>query len=146
MHKATVVDGDMTVAEIAKVMVGAVTTPRGEVGSVLVAKRRGTSGKAIETGAVPECSLSNIEGIITERDVLRLVANGLDPTTIRAHEIMSSPLITISAPDEPIDNASLLMFKHGIRRLPVVENGKIIGIVTSRDVANSKWLVERRGY
>ena len=63
---------------------------------------------------------------------------------MKVREIMSSPLITISA-DEPVDNASLLMARHGIRRLPVVEGDKIIGIVTTRDVANSlRWFISPR--
>lgn len=69
-------------------------------------------------------------GVITERDVLRrCIIKGLDPSKVLAREIMSSPLITIR-PDEPIGEAMRIMAEKGIRRVYVVEEGKIIGRVT----------------
>ena len=69
-------------------------------------------------------------GVITERDVLRrCIIKGLDPGKVLAKEIMSSPLITIG-PDEPIGEAMRIMAEKGVRRVYVVEGGKIIGRVT----------------
>jgi len=74
-------------------------------------------------------------GVVTERDfVERVVAREADPKKLTASEIMSSPLITID-PDEDIIRASELMQKNHIRRLPVVKDGIICGVITARDIA-----------
>ncbi len=73
-------------------------------------------------------------GIITERDILRrLVEPCLAPETLRAREIMSSPVITI--PDSAsVDEASKIMVKKHIKRLLVVKNEKPIGMLTFTDI------------
>lgn len=69
-------------------------------------------------------------GVITERDIIRKCIRKLrDPSKVKVEEIMSSPLITIG-PDEPIGKAMKLMAEKNIRRVYVVEKGKIIGRVT----------------
>ncbi len=73
-------------------------------------------------------------GIITERDILyKVVAEGLDPRDIKAKEIMSHPLITIDK-DSKLEEAATIMWKYNIRRLPVVDSGKIVGIITENDI------------
>ncbi|RLF40981.1 MAG: CBS domain-containing protein [Thermoplasmata archaeon] len=73
-------------------------------------------------------------GIVTESDILReIVAEERDPKKIPVDEIMSAPPVTIS-PDDEIYDAVKMMGKHRIRRLPVVESEKIIGMVTERDI------------
>jgi len=73
-------------------------------------------------------------GILTESDIMRkIVAEEKDPAKIAVEEIMSSPAITIS-PDAGIEEAVRIMGKHKIRRLPVVENEKLVGMVTERDL------------
>ncbi|MDV3293385.1 MAG: CBS domain-containing protein [Nitrososphaerales archaeon] len=70
------------------------------------------------------------EGVVTERDVIRrCVGKGLAPDTLPVEKIMSSPLVTIG-PDASIREAMSLMVEKDIRRLYVVEKGKIIGRVT----------------
>jgi len=70
------------------------------------------------------------EGVVTERDFIRrCVAKGLVPDRLPVEKIMSSPLITIG-PDASIREAMSLMVEKDIRRLFVVENGKIVGRVT----------------
>lgn len=79
-------------------------------------------------------------GIITERDILRrIVEPFLDPGVIKAKDIMSTQLVTISG-DVGVEEAAGLMARRKIKKLPVVENGKLVGIVTSMDVmrANPK--------
>ena len=72
-------------------------------------------------------------GIVTDRDyATRIAANDL-PLTTAVENIMSTPLITINH-DEPISAAAERMTSKKIRKLPVTENGKIIGIVTSTDL------------
>jgi predicted transcriptional regulator len=69
-------------------------------------------------------------GVVTERDIIRrCVSKGRDVKAVTVEEIMSAPLITIG-PDEPIGEAMKLMTDKKIRRVYVVERGKIIGRVT----------------
>ncbi len=73
-------------------------------------------------------------GIVTERDVIRkVVARGLDASKVQMKEIMSAPLITIKS-DTPIVEAIHVMQRRKIRRLLVVENMELVGIVTQRDL------------
>lgn len=73
-------------------------------------------------------------GILTERDILRkIVDQSIDPSVVRVKEVMSSPLVTVS-PDVGVEEAAGLMAKRGIKKLPVVEDGRLVGIVTSMDV------------
>ena len=75
------------------------------------------------------------EGIVTEHDfVEKVIAKELDPSKVIISGIMSSPIITID-PDEDLLKASELMKKHNIRRLPVVKDGIIYGVLTTRDVS-----------
>jgi signal-transduction protein with cAMP-binding, CBS, and nucleotidyltransferase domain len=72
-------------------------------------------------------------GIITERDlVLRVIARNLPDTTL-VSQVMSSPLITINANTTPKE-AARIMCERKIRRLPVIENGAVAGIVVASDV------------
>jgi len=74
-------------------------------------------------------------GIITERDIVRrFVYKSLLQRDVKVFEIMSKPLVTID-PDSPIREAARLMVKNAIRRLPVVKDNKLVGIVTSTDFA-----------
>ncbi|OPX74352.1 MAG: Inosine-5'-monophosphate dehydrogenase [Methanoregulaceae archaeon PtaB.Bin152] len=74
-------------------------------------------------------------GIVTEEDInCKVVAKDLKPSTVQVSEIMSTPLITISA-DKYAKDAAHMMIKHRVRRLPVVDDeNKVIGIVTVRDI------------
>jgi CBS domain-containing protein len=72
-------------------------------------------------------------GIFTERDaVFRVLAEGRDPKTTKLSDVMSADPQTI-APDRPFGHALLMMFEGGFRHVPVVENGKPIGMVSARD-------------
>lgn len=74
-------------------------------------------------------------GIITERDIVRkVIVVKKDPKTTKVSEIMSKPLFT-TYPDEDIKDAAKTMFINEVRRLPVVENGKLVGILTATDLA-----------
>lgn len=73
-------------------------------------------------------------GILTEKDLLmKVVSEDLKPSKVRVGKIMSAPLITID-PDVDIVEAAKMMASHKIRRIPVVKNGKLVGIVTSSDI------------
>ena len=74
-------------------------------------------------------------GIVTERDLVRkVVYQRLLPQEIKISEIMSKPLVTID-PDSSIREAARLMLKNTIRRLPVVKDNKLAGILTTTDFA-----------
>ena len=76
---------------------------------------------------------TNPLGIVTERDFVTKVAAEGRPLFTEVLEVMSSPLITIG-PEETIWEASEIMKEKGIHKLPVKENGQIIGIVTTTDI------------
>ncbi len=73
-------------------------------------------------------------GIITERDVLtKVIAKGVIPSEIKVEDVMSAPLIVIEA-KAGIEDAAKKMREKKIRRLPVIREGKIIGIITETDI------------
>lgn len=73
-------------------------------------------------------------GIITERDIVRrVIADSKNPNTTKATEIKSQPLITVG-PNAYLFNACKIMEKNNIRRLPVVKDNAIVGIVTITDI------------
>lgn len=73
-------------------------------------------------------------GIITERDILRrIVEPCLAPETLRAREVMTSPVVSIDA-NTSIDEAANAMAKKGIKRLLVLEGEKLVGILTFTDI------------
>lgn len=73
-------------------------------------------------------------GIITERDmVTRVVAKDIQPSKVAAKEIMTAPLITIT-PDETLNEAARRMNRLNIRRLGVMYKGKLLGIISSKDI------------
>ncbi len=73
-------------------------------------------------------------GIITERDiVIRVVAKNLKPDTVKAKEIMTTPLVTIE-PEASISDAARRMNRLDIRRLGVIYKGNLVGIISSKDV------------
>lgn len=77
----------------------------------------------------------HISGIVTDRDiVVRAIAEGRDPHSTRISEICSGDPTTLS-PDQPIDDAIALMREKAIRRVPVVEGDRPVGIVSIGDLA-----------
>lgn len=73
-------------------------------------------------------------GIITERDILRrIVEECLAPQQLTAQQIMTSPVITINE-TATLEDAARLMAKKQIKKLPVANNGKLIGIVAYHDI------------
>jgi CBS domain-containing protein len=73
-------------------------------------------------------------GIITERDLVKgIVTENRKPDEVRAEDILSSPLITIE-PEKSIAEASEIMLKANIKRLPVLEDRTVIGIISNTDI------------
>lgn len=112
-HSPTFVSPENTVENACKIM------SNKNVGSVIV----GTEDKP--------------QGVFTERDVIfKVVANGIDPKTAKVREYMTTPLITLNA-DSTINDAQKIFNEKKIRRLPVIEDGIIVGVVSARSVLNN---------
>jgi CBS domain-containing protein len=95
-----------------------------------------------DVGSVIVTNNNRAVGIITSKNILsRIVESRLDASTVRAKDIMSSPLITIE-PDAPIEDAAKLMAQKRIKKIVVIDNDKIIGVVSTSDIvkANPKQL------
>lgn len=104
------IDAEKTIFEAAELM------SQKEVGDVVVVK-----------GEIPR-------GIVTERDFVRRVVAKKRPLDTKISDIMSKPLITI-APEASLKEAARKMVNKGIRRLPVVEQHKLVGIIVVSDFA-----------
>jgi CBS domain-containing protein len=91
-------------------------------------------------GSVAVCEGERLVGIFTERDVLRLTAEGPQFDEVRVGDVMTRQLVTLS-PDDDILDAARLMGERKIRHLPVLEGENLLGIVGIREVVRS--LVER---
>jgi len=88
-----------------------------------------------DVGPVPIVEDGRLVGIVTDRDiVVRVVAEGRDPNATRVREIASTELVTVS-PDDDLDEALNLLAQRQVRRLPVVEGDRLVGIVAQADVA-----------
>jgi CBS domain-containing protein len=104
-------EADATVKEAADIM------NKHEIGCLIVTRR----GKAV--------------GIVTERDMLaRVLAESRNPEKTKIKDIMSRPLV-VASPEMDLDEAAKLMFKMKVKKLPVVSNGKLVGLVTLTDLA-----------
>ncbi|MDO4749315.1 MAG: CBS domain-containing protein [Eubacteriales bacterium] len=90
-------------------------------------------------GALPVCDSSGrLRGLVTDRDiVLRCVAMGEDPQTTRTGEIMSRGILT-AEPDDSVDRAVRVMAQDQVRRLPVLDNGRLVGMVSLCDMARNR--------
>jgi len=114
MHDATIMDQNSSVLEVSKTM------KNNDIGSILV-------------------KVNPLDfGMVTERDiVLKVLARDLDPKSVKAGDVMSELRYTIDS-GASIEKASEIFNLHHIRRLPVMENGEIVGLITTRDVAR-RW-------
>lgn len=90
--------------------------------------------KELNVGAIPIVDRDKIIGMITDRDIVIRGVAEKHPGSSKVEEVMSRNLITIS-PDATTGEAAKLMAEHQIRRLPVVEGDKLVGIVSFGDFA-----------
>jgi CBS domain-containing protein len=114
MNKVVAIEHNISLREAAKIM------SNRNIGSLVILKN------------------DNIVGIITERDIVDN-ASSLEK---KVSSLIKEKIVTISE-NESLDNAALLMSKHKIKRLPVVCNGKLMGIITATNLlANSEEIEE----
>ena len=91
--------------------------------------------KQEDVGSVPVVDGERLIGVVTDRDiVVRGIADGSDPHAIKAGDIASRDVVTVR-PDDDLDQALRLMAQHQVRRLPVVDDGHLVGVVAQADVA-----------
>lgn len=111
VREVVTIDENVSVKEAVDVM------NQFEIGSIIATRK----GKAI--------------GIITERDLLkRIVAEGKNAKKTMVKDIMSSPLIVI-APDMSLEEAARLMFEKKIKKLLVIDQNRLVGLVSLTDIA-----------
>src|SRR5436190_16192076 len=91
--------------------------------------------KGEDVGSVPVVEEGRLAGIVTDRDiVIRAVAERRNPQTVKVDEVASRELVTVE-PEQDLDEALALMARPQVRRLPVVEEGQLVGILAQADVA-----------
>lgn len=91
-----------------------------------------------DCGSIPIVEDGRLVGIVTDRDiVVRAVAAGKDPKATRVSEVMSADPVCIT-PDTDVDEAARIMADRQIRRLPVVDDGKLVGILVIGQIARKE--------
>ena len=92
----------------------------------------------LDVGAMPICGEDErLKGMLTDRDIaVKVVAQGKDPNTTKAGELAEGKPVTIGA-DDSVDEALRTMSSHKVRRLPVIDGHKLIGIVSQADLARN---------
>ena len=90
--------------------------------------------KSEDVGSLPVAEQDRLIGIVTDRDiVIRAVAEGRDPREMKIEEVVSRDPITVE-PEQDLDEALALMGRHQVRRLPVVEGERLVGILAQADL------------
>ena len=123
--------GSETSLRVADVMVKEVIT----IDPGLTVKEAADIMNKFEIGCVIAVRKGKAMGILTERDLLkRVVAEGRDASKIKVKDVMTSPLV-VTESDMDLGEAVRLMFKMKIKRLPVVDGKKLVGLVSLTDIA-----------
>ena len=86
-----------------------------------------------KTGALLVCEAGRLVGVFTERDALfRVIGAKRNPKTTHLADVMTRDPQTI-APDKPLGHALHMMYEGGFRNVPVIEDGRLVGLVSARD-------------
>jgi len=101
------------------------------------AKYAGELMKKTRKGALVVVRKGKPVGIITDSDLIRkIVAKNVKPSSVKVKDIMSKPLVVVR-PDDSIVEATRKMKRSNIKRLPVIENGKLVGMISLTDIAKT---------
>jgi len=91
--------------------------------------------KQYDVGSVPVCSENKVIGIVTDRDItLRSTALGINPKNQKVSEVMSSNPV-VGTPEMDVHDVARIMGEKQIRRLPIVENNSLVGMVALGDIS-----------
>jgi CBS domain-containing protein len=92
----------------------------------------------LDIGSMPICGEDDrLKGMLTDRDiVVKVIAEDRDPATTRAGELAEGKPVTIGA-DDSISETLETMAKHKVRRLPVIDGHKLVGIISQADIAKN---------
>ena len=90
-------------------------------------------------GALPICNgEGRLQGVVTDRDiVVKVIAAGRDPETTTVGELADQPEVVTIGADDPIDEAIRTMKDHAVRRLPVIDGDRLVGMVSQADIARA---------
>ena len=92
---------------------------------------------AEDYGSMPICDGDKLQGMITDRDiVVKVLAEGKDPASTRVIDLVQGEVVTIGA-DDTVEQAMQTMSKHQVRRLPVIDGDKLVGMLAQADLALS---------
>jgi CBS domain-containing protein len=107
----------------------------GENDTVLDAAKRLAE---LDVGSMPICGEDNrLKGMLTDRDiVVKVLAQGKDPSEVTAGELGEGKPVTIGA-DDSVEESLQTMKEHKVRRLPVIDGHDLVGIVSTADLAKS---------
>jgi CBS domain-containing protein len=120
-------------ATVREAMTSSPTTVESDA-NILEAAKRMTSENV---GSLPVVQNGELVGMVTDRDlVTNVLAKDLDPSKVTVADVTSDNPI-VATPDEPLDAALRRMASEQVRRLPVVDGGKLVGILAQADVAQS---------
>ena len=86
-----------------------------------------------DVGCVPVIDQGQLAGILTERDLTRAVADGADGRRVVVADYMTSEPIVVDPETDAID-ASRIMIDAGVRHLPILKDGRLVGVVSMRDI------------
>jgi CBS domain-containing protein len=99
----------------------------------------------VNCGTVPVCEGKKVVGMITDRDiVLNVVADGKDTNSVHCHDCMTTDVVTCT-PDTDVHECARMMADHQIRRIPVVQNGELVGICAIGDLSRINIFVNEAG-
>jgi len=110
-HKVVTVTPNMTIKEAAKLM------------------------NSHRVGGVPVCEGERLVGLLTERDImLRVIALDRRPSSLKVKSVMQSPLKATGKKFEDLSSLARKMHEHDISKIPIIDKGRLIGIVTNKDI------------
>jgi CBS domain-containing protein len=90
-----------------------------------------------DVGSLPVVEGSELVGMVTDRDlVVQVLAKNLDPSKVSVSEVASENPV-VASPEDSLDSALQRMAQEQVRRLPVVEDGRLVGILAQADVART---------
>ena len=91
----------------------------------------------LNVGALPVCEGDKLRGMITDRDIaVKVVAEGRNPQDVKVIDLTQGEAITVGA-DDPVEEALRTMSQYQVRRLPVIDGDKMVGIVSQADIARA---------